>query len=414
MLGVYDCPLVHFGDVICLLDLIHEVNQDRRSKGLPLIASFDFYPAYNYGMPYEHKNAATYGLTWYGIPGDMAQKGLFKIVLEAYLKSSSMGVGLLFDEGKGFRTFLDRMPLPPYSVVTFLDGLFRYLDLANAKTLDSEAMNRAKYDMLVPVRAGFVKFDKEDPDHYRRPTELSFCNSCGHKMLKEFFLADPAGRRPHSLKCAGCSLRSYLDREDNHDRLKRRDQLSYLYQQFNEEVFNTDAPMNQKGRGLLNLHTRVSVHPPPPPAYMNNQGAIIQPQYRRLQVRDDKLMGDSLQNLPSLWELIGARGIYQRWFEATWKAIDDDIFRTTSRAHHDFFRERLNQRQYGAVPLGHRVIDHVDEVQPPPNVLEAKPVGFQFAQEVHKELENRIANTYRPSEENRIPNAYRPSDAAFW
>lgn len=412
MLGVYDCPLVHFGDVITLLDLIHEINQDREKKGLPTISSLDFYPAYNYGMAYQHANAASYGLTWQPIPRDTAQKGVFKVLLEACLKARAMGIKLLLDEGKGFRTFLDRLPLPPYSVVTFLDGLYRFLDLAGQKKLRREAMDRAKYDFLLPVRAGLVNLDKDERAEYPYSwmKGLYFCNSCGQEMPESFFPAYANIPPPHARTCAGCKLRAYLDQEDAQDRVKQRLELSMLLNQFNERVFNDDAPMSREGRDLLRLHTRESKRPPPPPPQMNAQGHLYQPQYEHAFVRDSKEIGDSLQGLPSLREVILNP---LRWFECAWRAMDDDMYRTLSRAHHDYFPGGIGRvKQYADVPYGHRVIDHVDDRQPSVHELErtrdghlVQPLDVEFALSVHRELENRANKTHRK---------LGPQDAGFW
>lgn len=51
MLGIYNCPLINFGDVICLLDLIGQVNKARDAEGHPRVKAFDFFPSMNPECP---------------------------------------------------------------------------------------------------------------------------------------------------------------------------------------------------------------------------------------------------------------------------------------------------------------------------------------------------------------------------
>ena len=90
MLGVYDCPLIHYGDVLCLLDLIYDINKDRAGSSQE-IEALDFAPHFEKGPPYRDGTShATLGLIWNYEPLDEIQRGFYCILLVANLKYRAM------------------------------------------------------------------------------------------------------------------------------------------------------------------------------------------------------------------------------------------------------------------------------------------------------------------------------------
>ena len=379
MVGIYDCPLIHFGDIVCLLDLINEVNETRRTAGLPQIEAFDFSPNFNYGMPYEHDHAATYGLTWGPHTLEVVQRGFFKILLEAYLKSSAMDLQHLFDDNKAFRVYLNRVPALPFAVTSFLDGLYRYIDLVKSKKVDKNLEKQALYDMLKPVRMELEPMGKDWPAYYREQmgATLYFCSSCGYKVLKEFITTESLNAPPHERICAGCILKKRLDEEEDHGKMIKKQALDKLFPKWNGFEFNDDAPLNVHGRGLMNLFTKTSIRPDPPMPVMGADGVIRQPRFEHPFVRDQKIHHDSLQNLPSLEDIRGARQYTGPWVLGSFSSRVDDVLRMTQISlKHMYPDEAGGVPAFSSTRSDGRVNDHVDEVQPKRRQARLGAFGF--------------------------------------
>ncbi|RDA92910.1 hypothetical protein CP533_3886 [Ophiocordyceps camponoti-saundersi (nom. inval.)] len=383
MIGIYDCPLIHFGDVICLLDLIHEVNGQRRKDGNPVVSAFDFYPRYHWGMPFEHPRANTYGLTWGPESRDVVQRGFFAIILKAFMKAKALRLGLLFDKGMAFRDFLYTTPNYTLAVPVFLDALYRISDLRyNNKTGKENELKQAMYDLVKPVRLGLEMPDRDELKWYPQilGKHLIFCSSCGYEMLEEFFTsAVRSDSPPHQRLCAGCILSCRLDREDDHLKQHKLRVLDHLFPEHEAKCFNQDAPLGYEAAGLIRLKTREMKRSAPPPLALNADGNPYQPAYREALVRDNKICLDSVQNLPSLCDVVEGEDFRARWRDAFGDGHYVDVYSRLCRRLCDESRdeEAQNAAVTRKVDLRRRVDggmpDHPDERQPP------KPLGVMVS-----------------------------------
>ncbi|KAG6001852.1 hypothetical protein E4U54_000975 [Claviceps lovelessii] len=363
MVGIYECPLIHFGDVICLIDLIYEVNHHRRKEGLPEITGLDFYPHYNKGTPFASDATATYGLTWGPLKLDVAQRGFFNIIMKAFMKARRMKLGLLFEQDKAFCKYLNQIPNYPLAVPTFLDAMYRYME---AK--DEPALKRALYDLLKPVRLGLERhMDQDWPDYYSKimGKHVVFCSSCGYETLQEFFTFFARQvPRPHRRRCAGCTLQRWLDGEDDHLKAQKKQILDTLFPDWKGSEFNSDAPLPSSVRNILRLHSTESVRPRVNRILLDKKGEMYCPQIMEAFVRDNKGHFDSLQKLPSLSELLKGPGSARRWGHVYNKCNNLDMYsRTTRKVQQDGVRNHGDKGVLGA-RLDGGMPDHVEELQP--------------------------------------------------
>ncbi|KAF4344646.1 hypothetical protein FBEOM_1387 [Fusarium beomiforme] len=327
-LGIYQCPLFHLGDVICLLDLIHEVNLDRGKRNLPLVEALDFYPVYHAGVPYyvvpdevlpeaymkmgmepKGREYLGYGITWAPVPNEILQRGIFALLLKAVLKARKMGIRLLMDRDAALMKYLSDLPMLPGLIFEFLDGLYRYLDLKEVKSKDKTAVKRAMYDMIKAVRTGLeepvYKSTSDPSDFVLQKVHSFFCQSCGYKMLDIFFSDWQTHLPEHRRTCTGCDLQACLDKQSDHLKQQKQDLMGhFLEKDWDPKGFNLDAPVHGDGRLLLSLHTRKTTRDPPPPMVVTPDGDFYQPPYEMQLVREDKQSNDCLQGLPSLQALL--------------------------------------------------------------------------------------------------------------
>ncbi|KAG9507811.1 hypothetical protein J7337_001366 [Fusarium musae] len=325
-LGIYQCPLIHFGDIICLLDLIHEVNLKRSSQSLPLVEALDFYPLYQAGMPFKVPAAEKltraekqrgmepaarethgYGITWTYMNLEVVQRGVFGIILKTVLKARKMGIRLLMDKDAAFMKYLSDIPMLPGIIFQFLDGLYRYLDLKETGSEDHTAMRRAKYDMILAVRTGLESPYRNtlDPsyDDTGKLTSL-FCRSCGYKMLDIFFCPQWVRNRQDPQDCAGCTLQGLLDHQSDHQKHHDINLMGpFLEKDWDPKGFNVDAPVHADGQELLSLHTRKTTNDLPVMALLPN-GDFDQPPLQEQLICEHKKNNDCLQGLPTLQDML--------------------------------------------------------------------------------------------------------------
>lgn len=221
MVGIYDCPLIGFSDLLSILDIVHTVNNDRVTAGLPKIDSLDLRPYFETGQAadWHDKNelhgAAEYGISWAPINLKTWQRGFYGIILRAVIKSESMGLKLLFDKHCALLEFLFRVPNVPLGVPTFLDGLYRWLDLSKTHDSENKEMKKAMFDMLKPVCVTIdSRWDDENSSSkwYQlvMGQEKYKCAICGFSTLAEFFYM--AGCR----MCSVCELERELSMQKHH------------------------------------------------------------------------------------------------------------------------------------------------------------------------------------------------------
>jgi hypothetical protein len=306
--------LLHYGDVIFLLDLIHEINLERDEKKLPRVESLDFYPRYHAGMPYKSEwEFDTYGISWKCKDNDAVQRGVLAILMLAVLKSRKMKIGLLMDKNAALMTYLSNIPMVPGKVFAFLDGLYRFLDLKAAKPVDENAAKQAMYDLLKAVRGGLERLKYDYPKYYleKMGRGIQFCCSCGYELLREFFVDAELCHQPHRMICSGCMLRQKLDDEKDHQKKWAKNIMTVFYPDWKRNAFNIDAPILADGRDLVRFKTAKIERDPPPSMVVLDDGEFYQPEYKAEFVRDTKFQFDSVQGLPTLVTLLKAKELRQ-------------------------------------------------------------------------------------------------------
>ncbi|KIE01264.1 hypothetical protein MAJ_02605, partial [Metarhizium majus ARSEF 297] len=359
MIGIYDCPLIHFGDVLCFIDLIYEVNYKRREAGLPEIAALDFYPRYNHGTPFQSANSATYGLTWGPHKLDVVQRGFFNIILKAFMKAKRMKLGLLFDEDKAFCEYLRRVPGPPLAVPTFLDALHRYMEVK-----DERSKKRVIYDLLKPVRLGLcrrMESDRQEGYMSIMAKNLVFCSSCGYETLEEFYSTTARQMQPHSRVCAGCNLQRWLDEEEDHLKGHKKQALNTLYPNWNGLNFNHDAPMPQTAKGIIKLQSTISVRPDTNHTMVDREGVMYTRQVMLDLIRDNKIHWDSLANLPTLADLLNDR---QAWRHFSTNCSNLDVYCRAVRCVAEQDEEGKGKNSFLRSRFDGGMPDTAEELQP--------------------------------------------------
>ncbi|KAG6201818.1 hypothetical protein E4U35_005592 [Claviceps purpurea] len=372
MLGIYECPLIHFGDVLCLIDLIYEVNYDRRKRGLPEVTGLDFYPNYNKGTPFASDTTATYGLSWAPLKLDVAQRGFFNIILKAFMKAKRMKLGLLFDQDKAFCTYLNHVPNYPLAVPTFLDAMYRYAEVRHEPSRQT-----ILYDLLKPVRLGLERYMDQDWLNYYSNVmgkHMVFCSSCGYETLEEFYSSFALHvPHPHRRRCAGCTLQRWLDGEVDHLKAQKRQILDTLFPDWHGSDFNPDAPVLSSMTGLLRLESTESVRPDVPRLLLDSNGEMYCPRIKEAFVRDNKSHLDSLQQLPSLSELLHGLGSVERWGHVDNKCNNLDMYsRSVRKVQESSIRHEDDKGIMGGCADG-GMPDHVEELQPAAVVKDGVP-----------------------------------------
>ncbi|KAF4963944.1 hypothetical protein FSARC_8079 [Fusarium sarcochroum] len=374
MVGIYECPQLHFGDIICLLDLIHEVNLNRNEQQRPKVEALDFYPRYHAGMPYQGNGtqiSEAYGLTWKTHNNDVVQRGVLAIVMQAVLKSRRMNIDVLMSKNAAFMTYLSNLPMFPGKVHGFLDGLYRYLDLMADKSNSKNAIKQATYDMVKAIKLGIENIKKDWPKYYihRMATDLVFCSSCGYEMLPEFYSNGEIGNQPHARTCAGCILRFWLDEECDHQKQEAQNMMTVFYPDWNPKGFNLDARLLNEARGLLRMGSRKAHRSPTPSMQVRPDGSFFQSQYTIELVRNNKSHGDSVQALPDLEGLLESDGQRARDL-----AMVADAERIVALLLRDLYPEKTgaleafaSHRADGGAP------DHYDESQGDGRHLQSVP-----------------------------------------
>ncbi|RFU75313.1 hypothetical protein TARUN_6913 [Trichoderma arundinaceum] len=371
MVGVYSCPLIHFGDVIPMLDLIHEINIYRRKREMPEIKALDFFPYFNQGMPYAHENAATYGISWGSLPMDIAQRGFYAILLKAFMKSKAMGIELLFSPDHAFMEYLTKVPNTPLGVFGFLDAIYRYLEVKRDNVDRVNLKLQAIYDIVKPIRMALVENLASDwPKYYTKEMakSLLFCSSCGYETFEEFFPANSKNRlQRHRRVCSGCLLQRCLDREIDHFKAHKKRLIDMVCPDWDRAAFNKDAPLFEGGAELIHLESTETDRPLPRfPTFVVDGLVRISPYYEPL-MRDNKFQFDSLVGLPSLRDIAEHRRTTCRWWSTVIEAIKSDVLRRgiqELRNQYPTDDKKKGIPAFGPTRLDGGAPDHQDEAQP--------------------------------------------------
>ncbi|KAL5088018.1 hypothetical protein Trisim1_007187 [Trichoderma cf. simile WF8] len=377
MVGVYNCPLIHFGDVIPILDLIYDINNDRRKKNMPKIKAFDFFPHFNQGTPYAHENAATYGISWGPIEMDIAQRGFYAIILKAVLKSKGLGLDLLFSKDHAFMDYLAKVPNIPLGVYSFLDAVYRYIEVDRWAWDRGDIKLQAIYDMLKPVRVAVEKqkhVAHDWPKYYLKEmaTTSGFfcCCSCGYQTFMEFFPAYSKNQlQPHKRVCCACRLQIRLDAETDHLKAQKKGLLDKLCPDWEPKAFNQDAPLFRGGVGLIRLHSTETVRHMPDIVFAEGVDGDFgwTPYWQRL-MRDAKLPHDSLVKLPRLEDVALDEATRRRWLDVIASAVREDVHRLGILELRKTFptgSKRKGIPAYGPTREDGGAPDDLDEIQPP-------------------------------------------------
>ncbi|PTB68858.1 hypothetical protein BBK36DRAFT_1192222 [Trichoderma citrinoviride] len=348
--GVYRCPLVHFGDLIPILDLIYDINTGRRKKKLPAIKGFDFYPNFEDGMPYQHENAATYGLAWCPLLMDVGQRGFYGILLKAVMKAKALDLGQLFDKDGALMDWMAKVPNVPLGPYCFLDALYRYLEVEDEDPDGNDKRTQATYDLLKPTRIAFEPYLSLDwPLYYtKKMGSKFFCSSCGYETFREFFPGRAKLLPAYLRTCSACILQRALDEERGHGRAWKLDLLDSVCFLWQPESFNLDAPLYDNGAGLIRLESTETERP-------NDSSALM---------RDNKFPFDSLVGVPSLEAVAKGSIMACLWTEAVAFAFRYDLQRRGILELRHQYHRRWNgvpafppTREDGGAP------DHQDELQ---------------------------------------------------
>jgi hypothetical protein len=291
--------MLHLGDLDCLLDLIHEVNEERRGKH-PEIEAFDFYPSYQKGTLFQQDNEAIYGLTWGPEKLCVVQRGFFALVLKAFLKARAMGLVLLFSKDHALREWMAKLPFTPLAIASFLDALHRYLDLEGSTSVNDRM--EALFDLLKHVHLGDPQSQGKDTTWYTEKMGMkhTYCSSCGYVYLDEFFDHVQLLREARTRFCAGCLLHELLDYERDHMKADKRyllaDFLDWPGSEHDQAKYNPRAPLYRNGLSLMHVYNG--------PRFDHNTLGPNDPRRSRPGLEDIKIVNDSLQNLPTLAQLM--------------------------------------------------------------------------------------------------------------
>ncbi|EGR47190.1 uncharacterized protein TRIREDRAFT_109045 [Trichoderma reesei QM6a] len=355
--GVYRCRLVHFGDVIPVLDLIYEINAGRREKKMPAIKGLDFYPNFEDGMPYEHQHAATYGLTWGPLPMDLVQRGFYGILLKAVMKAKAMNLGQLFEKEGALMDWLAKVPNVPLGPYCFLDALYRYLEVDDQDPDQDDKRTQATYDLLKPIRiATESSLSLDWPMYYTKHMGRKyFCSSCGYETFREFFPNRASCLPRFRRTCCACELQAALDEEKDHAKAWKLDMLDVICPLWQRREFNMDAPLYGNGAGLICLKSTET-----------DRERHLAPQLQELPlIRDNKRHFDSLVGLPSLGDVTKGFIMAPLWQDAVALGFRYDLQRRgILELRHRYYRQWKgvpafsSSREDGGAP------DHEDELQP--------------------------------------------------
>ncbi|KAM0344362.1 hypothetical protein ACHAPU_007546 [Fusarium lateritium] len=368
VVGIYECPLVHFGDIMCLLDIIHEVNLERDKLKIPRVETFDFYPRYHAGMPYYTESGVydflTYGITWRAHNNNYVQRGVLAILLQAVLKSRRMGLGRLMDHDGAFMTYLLNLPMVPSTVLNFLDGLYRYLDVKATNPDDLDALKRATYDMSKAIRAGIETIDDDGPRYMERlGSALVFCSSCGYETLPEFFGGDQIRNQPHQRACSACYLQTWLHEEEDHHKQEAKNMMGVYFPDWEPRGFNIDAPLLKEGQDLMRMKTRKVERDPEPLMQLLPNGEFFMPQFEIQFVRNAKIQDDCVQGLPDLETLLLKKKLHDQ--EMSNIALATDAERTVALLLRDQYPEGKGEPYpaFARTRFDRGAPDHYDESQ---------------------------------------------------
>jgi hypothetical protein len=246
-LGVYQCPLLHFGKTEELLAVVKAHPKD--AGGRKKYANLDFFPMFHQG-PNTLARHGSFGVSW-GYTACDTVSAIMQIVLyELYPLARELGINL-FAWGSAFRLFLEKCPMPHWTVVRVYEAIrtfecaqgtpsiadlndytpkasWRWKNFVNELTAaivgdewDAFAVNDGSDNRLeayVKSVNKIVMYRRQDFWWQRRQT----CATCLRDMIRPFFVFGEGF-------CWGCILKQYLSSEvDHHRSLKAETAVKWL------------------------------------------------------------------------------------------------------------------------------------------------------------------------------------------
>lgn len=396
--SINSCPLIHVGDLLPILDEISEINRRREAEGSPQITTLDFGPAYERGMPFHREGySATYGLVWNPIRSDVAQAGLYAILLKAFLKTHAMGLQTLFDKDCALMRFLLRLPTGPLGIPIFLDACYRILDFSTKSAkADNLKMKMAVFDMLQIVRLGI--YDEMNPRtlmHWfnnEMMGDTKYCPSCGYKMMTSFFY--PLNHTSEERPCYGCQLQVALDNQTHHLREKRMGCIKTLFPEHEPQDIGPEAPVSRNPKSphhtpVLSLQSMSMPNDKEPTYKLDAAGDIVLTGKTRRSRQ--KFRSTSLRNLSSLEDLCkNDEKAQSRWKKFFGECEQVDIFRRAIWILYDqidmgtlVYEGSLQETLMKYAPCGRP--DHYHEIQLPGQGLATSRTHAQ-SKKIHLEL----------------------------
>lgn len=245
-LGVYQCPLLHFGRT---KDLLDSVKSHPKDGGPRMYVNLDFFPMYHQG-PNNMARHGSYGVSWNSLGCDTASAILQVVLYELYPAARELGIDLLSWDSS-FRFFLEKCPMPKWAVVKLYEAI-RTFECAQGRRAVADIN---KYDPNLECWKDFanevaaaVIGDEFDPfivntsadkrlEEYTRATSAvsityrredfwwhrqELCTTCDKPILWTF-VAFAEGF------CWGCILKQYLNAQvDHHKTAKAKAAAAWL------------------------------------------------------------------------------------------------------------------------------------------------------------------------------------------
>lgn len=230
LIGIYQCQLLHLGNMDELLNAVKTGRQHKGSGDCSFV-DLDFFPMYHEG-PNSIFRHGSFGAVWNQPDCDMAT-GIWQLVLyELYPEARKLGIDIL-KWGCAFRLFLEKLPMPQWANVRICEAIksFEYTGHHWVSELDMTAYNKTvgRWERFIDDVTAALRGDGVEPalvpgDHiteviggsnpslrrkYGWWRETKTCDMCKRKVPAVFC---PFGEG----RCWGCLAKVCLDGDWDH------------------------------------------------------------------------------------------------------------------------------------------------------------------------------------------------------